>query len=420
MNPIEPPGHVPASGHWRRLWQRVRAYLPDVAAFFGALLAAGVAALLTGSLGGCGGGVGTEGTGSFASGSISGFGSIVVNGVHFDESSARVEDEDGLLQNRSALALGMVVQVSAGPLGSAADGTPVATATLVRSSRALQGTLTAVDAGLSRLVLLGQRVQLSADTVVDPRLVGGLAGLLPGQWLEVYGFYDAAAAAYAASRIAPAARSDSYRVSGPVAAVDAVRKTFTIGSQTYRYDQVAQPAGLDNGALLNLVLQPAPDGNGRWLVSAQSTPAPAPQERDGAELHGRVSALLSASRFVVDGVTVDASGATVSGTLQAGAQVAVSGALRGGVLVAGKVSVEPAGKLKTYELRGTVQTLDLAGRRLVLRDGVRDTAVSLARADLVFDKGRLSDLAVGRRVRVQGLLSADRTLVEATQVRFDD
>ena len=58
-------------------------------------LLAGAAASVAASLLGCGGGdglagVGTGGTGSFSSGPIRGFGSIVVNGVRYDEASAQV------------------------------------------------------------------------------------------------------------------------------------------------------------------------------------------------------------------------------------------------------------------------------------------------------------------------------------------
>jgi hypothetical protein len=58
-----------------------------------------------------GGGVGTGGTGSFASGPITGFGSIIVNDVHYDESQARVEADDGSTRNPDDLRLGMVVEV---------------------------------------------------------------------------------------------------------------------------------------------------------------------------------------------------------------------------------------------------------------------------------------------------------------------
>jgi hypothetical protein len=75
----------------------------------------GLLALIGGvaALSGCGGGggdvgvgtgtgvasVGSGGTGSFSSGAITGFGSIIVNGVRFDDSQARVTDDDGVLHD---------------------------------------------------------------------------------------------------------------------------------------------------------------------------------------------------------------------------------------------------------------------------------------------------------------------------------
>ena len=69
---------------------------------------------------GGGGGVDTGGTGatvsSYSVGRISGFGSIVVNGVHFDESGASIVDDDGAPHRRDELQLGMTVNVDAGGL----------------------------------------------------------------------------------------------------------------------------------------------------------------------------------------------------------------------------------------------------------------------------------------------------------------
>ncbi len=62
---------------------------------------------------GGGGGVDTGGTGgavpAVASGPITGFGSVIVGGVRFDDSSAEVEDLDGTRRSRDELRLGMTV-----------------------------------------------------------------------------------------------------------------------------------------------------------------------------------------------------------------------------------------------------------------------------------------------------------------------
>jgi len=263
----DPPHHRRAG--WRHLARRAASYLPDLAAFSVALLCAGLGAVFVGSLGGCGGGVGSEGTGSFSgtsfsSGTITGFGSIVVNGVHFDESTASVQDDDGQSLDRSLLALGMVVQVSAGDISTAGDGRRSATAASVRADRALVGPAAAIDLAAGRLAVLGQAVQVAADTVFDERFRGGLAGMVAGQLLEVYGYYDASSARYTATRIAPAAAGTGYRVSGPVVAVDGAQQ-FRLGSQAY----VGSTAGLSAGANVRLKLDTAPDSSGRWQVSSR-------------------------------------------------------------------------------------------------------------------------------------------------------
>ena len=398
----------------RRSLGQCLGYWPDVAAFSGALMCAGLAAVLAGLLAGCGGGVGSEGTGSYASGTITGYGSIIVNGVHYDESAAQVQDDDGQALARSALALGMVVQISAGPISTDADGSARAAASSVRTQRALVGPVSAIQAGAARLTVLGQTVQIDADTVFDERLSGGLAALAPGQWLEVYGFYDSTRARFAATRVAPSAASAGSRVSGPVMALDAQAKTFTLGSQTYSFASLGQAPAAD--ALVTLKLQAAPDGNGRWVVNGQQAGQAVPQERDGAGLDGLVTAVLSASRFVVDGVTVDSSAARVSGVVQVGAKVEVSGTLRGGVLQAREVEAT-AGKVKTFELNGSLASLDTANRRFVLRG----TTVSYAAASVVFANGSAARLpGYAGKLKVRGVLSADRTLLEATRIQFED
>ena len=77
-------------------------------------LAAGLSVLLAACGGGGGGdiaGVGTGGTGTISStvsvGPISGFGSIIVAGVRFDDTTATVTDEDGTVRSRDDLKLGM-------------------------------------------------------------------------------------------------------------------------------------------------------------------------------------------------------------------------------------------------------------------------------------------------------------------------
>jgi len=377
----------------------------------GALALAGSAILVAG----CGGGVGTGGTGSFAQGAITGFGSIIVNDVRFDESGARIEDDDGAALASSALRLGMVVQVQGGPLTSAAGGA-TAVASLVRINRALVGPAAEVNLAAGQFRVLGQPVAIGADTVLDDRLPGGLAGAAQLGKVEVYGWYDAGNARYVATRVAPAAAGAANRVAGPAAQIDTATRSLRIGSQTYSYANLGNLQGLSEGAVLRLTLPGGTDAAGRWIVGGQG-PAPlAAGESSQHELRGLVQSVGSATRFVVDGVEVDAATARIDGSVVVGARAKVSGTVRNGVLVATRVSVENSGSPQKFELKGSITSVDASNRRFV----VRETTVSWARSDVQFDGGAAAQLAVGRKVEVEGQLSADRAVLEATKIKFDD
>jgi hypothetical protein len=396
----------------RSRWLRLRtARRPDLRALFGALLCG---ALLVGSIGGCGGGVGTEGTGTFASvgsGPITGFGSIVVSGVRYDDSAASVSDDDGQGRDRSQLALGMVVEVQGGAVTTAADGvTLVATATTVRTRRALLGPAAAIDLAAGSLQVLGQQVLVTGDTAFGSSLAGGLAAVAPGQVLEVWGLFDASRSDWVATRIAVATAGSAYSISGPVASVDSAQ-SFTLGSQRF----AGSTAGLVAGATVQLTLQSMPDADGRWVVSTQRAEDTLPDEREGAGLEGLVSTVVSATRFTINGTTVDSSGAQVSGTVQPGARVEVRGSLKAGVLLATLVQASAPETVRGFELKGTPSQLDTVARRFVLR------GVTVGYAGASFQGGTAADLpGYTGTLEVKGQLSADRQVLEASSIEFDD
>jgi hypothetical protein len=309
----------------------------------------------------------------------------------------------------------MVVQIEAGPLTTSGERT-TAQATRVRVQRALVGQPGAVDPGSGRFTVLGQTVQTDADTVFDERLAGGLGALPAAGPVEVYALFDATTGAYRATRVAPAAAALAPKVSGRVTQLDAAARTLRIGAQRYSYAAVGDLAGLAEGAELQLRLTGGTDAAGRWIVSGQGAPGPAPDEEERIELRGLVQSIGTGGRFGVDGRTVDASAARIDGQVEVGATVRVSATLRGGVLVASRVRVEQRGAPQDYELRGPIGALDVANRRFV----VRGTTIGYARPDVVFVGGSAAQLAPGRRVEVSGRLSDDRSRLEAIRIEFDD
>ena len=154
----------------------------------------------------CGGGVESGGTGgnataSYVSGPITGFGSVIVGGVRFDDSTAAVSDADGGSRSRDDLKLGMTINVRGTPI--AGDGSSSATSIVVGS--AIVGPVSVINVGAATLTVLGQPVDVLATTVFDESLGGGIAALSIGDVIEVYALLDTATQRYSATRT-PTAR----------------------------------------------------------------------------------------------------------------------------------------------------------------------------------------------------------------------
>src|SRR4051794_4267631 len=72
-----------------------------------------------------------------ASGPITGFGSVIVNGIHFDESHAIITDADGAPHHRDDLKLGMTTQIRGSALVLTGNETRSAADSIVFSSAIL-------------------------------------------------------------------------------------------------------------------------------------------------------------------------------------------------------------------------------------------------------------------------------------------
>ena len=363
-------------------------------------------------------GVGSGGTGSFAAGPITGFGSIIVNDVRFDDTSATVEDGDGVRSSRDDLRLGMTVEVDAGPQAADGSGTR-ATATRIRVDSEVRGPVVAVDAAAGSFSLLGQVVTVDASTV----FAESLGALVPGAVVEVFAVYDTSSARYRAKRVGPASAGAAAQMRGPVGALDTAARTLRIGSgaTVYSYaSATAVPADLAVGAYLRLRLAPTAGAPGRWNVLSFGTALAALPDADGASYKGLITAFTSAASFSVNGRAVDAGGASFTNGrsgLGNGVRVEVKGNLRNGTLRATEVAIrsdaEDSGK--DFEISGSIEAVNAAARTIT----VRGVTVSLARSDLRLDNGTLANAVVGRRVEVRGRLSGDGLRIEATRLSFD-
>lgn len=384
------------------------------------LLRASAAALL---LAACGGGVETGGTGatggSYVEGPITGFGSIIVGGVRFDDSSARVEDADGSGRSRDDLRLGMRVEVESGAIADDGSGGRAATATRVRFASDLLGPVTNADANGLLIAVLGQAVRVTAATVVDGA-PGGAASLVVGDIVEVHGFVEPGALIdrYVATRVERRSSTPAaFRVRGLVRDLVASPPTLRVGAQGFDLSATGVPAGLANGQFVRMTVATAQVG-GRWPVTVISTETRRVADRDEAEVEGLITSIDSITRFAVNGVAVDASAATFvdgSAGILLGARVKVRGRSEAGTLIAATVDLRSDDDAFNdgVDLREAITDLNTGTQTF----RVRGITVFYGNGP-EFRNGSQADLANGRRVRVRGVLSADRTRAIATRIEF--
>lgn len=386
---------------------------------------AGVAAIgmLLAACGGGGGGDAAStsaaaGTTVYSAGAITGLGSIIVNGQRIDDSSARVEDDEGQGRGRDDLVVGAQVEVQSRDRGGNGNGTLVAER--VRMDSAIKGPVQRVDALAGTLVVLGQDVVISANTAFDPSLTGGLAAVQVGDVLEVHAAFDATAGVYRATRIEHEDRASEYVLRGTIRLLQTGSKTFDIGAAHVSYAGLTpEPTGLADGARVKVRLATTAVGGVWQAVRLRAARADLPQQGE-AHLRGLISSFSSASVFSVDGVAVDAAAAAFpdgSAGLALGAAVSVEGRLREGVLVATKVELESRhadDDSRRPELHGAITALDTVAQTLVLR-GV---TVSYAGVQS-WRNGSAQTLAVGRALEVKGVWSAGGTIVQASRIQFE-
>lgn len=371
----------------------------------------------------CGGGVESGGTGgnasaSYVSGPITGFGSVIVGGVRFDDTSAAVTDAEGDARSRDDLKLGMTINVRGTPI--AGDGSSAATSIVIGS--AIVGPVSAISVSAATLTVLGQPVDVLATTVFDERLGGALAALSVGDVVEVYALLDTETRRYSATRIERRAFALVYQLRGMVANLNSGTRSFTVGSQGVSYAALSGsdvPAGLANGSIVRVVLRVTPIAGVREALRLRLG-VTAPRDFDEVRIEGLISAFTSSAVFSVDGVPVDATQASFpdgAAGLAAGVRVALQGAVNNGVLSATRVQIKSPSQVENdgFELRGLITGLDTTARRFTLRGVTVDYSGPVDYRD-----GTEADLRTPlASVEVRGRLSSDGTRLVATRIEFE-
>lgn len=353
------------------------------------------------------GGVGTGGTG-ISSGTVTGFGSVVLDGTPFNSASPLYfasTDQDAEAQTAStAVGLGDRLEIRLDAQGQPSK---------VVIDPELMGAV--ANLGASSFSVNGVTVQVNTNPAAGPVTyyagLNGFTSLANGMQVEVHGAFglDAAGQGYVqATRIEQLPASNPVtRLSGLVSNLDPVGRTFQIGTTTVQYGPTTPitPSGqaLANGELVN-VWSNLPLASNGALQAGAITVRTLLGNTGPVQLGGLV-AQLSGSRFSVSGIPVDASASALTSavqTLSNGAYVVVQGNAdpTTGVLVATALrayAVQPS----QVELRGTITGYVSASNFLV-----RGVPVDASSAHVVFSGGSAASLRNGVFVDVVGYPAA--------------
>jgi len=359
-------------------------------------------------------------------GAISGFGSVIVNGVRYDTSSAeiRIEDRVGTL---AELEVGEVVRVEA-----EVDDRGGTRARRIEQHRLMQGTVQAVDAAAGTVTVAGQLVRVDDDTSFDDSISqGSLAGVAVGDRIEVHGFSSSNGQARATRLERAGAGEVEVEVTGLVATLDVAAKRFRIGSLAVDYSTATLEdfgaAGLREGDLVEV--------KGREFLADGTLRAQKVDKEDRglegqggyeAEVEGLVTRFVSATDFDVAGqrVTTGAGTSFVGGAaadLRLDARVEVEGSLdASGTLVASKVMFRHKASV---ELSAGVESVDVPAGTFRALGLTIVVDASTRREDHEGDDQffALDDLRTGDWVEVRGYpdpAAAGRVI--ATRLERDD
>lgn len=362
----------------------------------------------------CGGGGNSTAPGSGAvvySGPITGFGSVIVNGVRFNTVGATIVDDDNAELGLQDLALGMTVAVD----GDANESTLLGKAVKLSMSHGTAGTITAIDKTGLTLTLLGQTVKTNASTFFKG--VASLADLQVNDVIEAHGAVQADNSLLA-TLIEKKTSTFTVRLQGRMSALNPSAKTFQVGSLTVNYSAATVTGALGDGKLIKVK---AAQGTVANVLAAVSVKVAEGGANGLAVAAGAVLKLKGVAEsapvnglFKVSGTPVDISNAVIEGggDIVKGQVLKVKGTWDGSVLLATKVERENDDDRRN-ELYGAVSSVSTTGSQtFVTVNGVKVNVTSAT-----FEHGSLALLAVGNYVEIKGFVQGDQLVATRVELK---
>lgn len=360
-----------------------------------------------------------------ASGMITGFGSVFVNGVEWETDQATIEIDDafGL---ESDLEVGHIVTVH-GTVSS--DGT--ASADSIEYDAELKGQITEIDLGAGTITVLGHVVLIDDDTIFDDSsLVTSIEQLAVGNFVEING-YPMGDGRLLAVRLELESDSGEVEVAGVIGNLDTSTSTFNLNDLVVDYT-TAMLEDFD-GTLITDGQHVEVEGNSTLGPNGELIAIRVELEHpedfaiaDEFELEGIITAVNGDGSIVVGGVTI-AIGADVTvehgntSDLAVDVKVQAHGTVNAsGDLIAADIEIQHHSSI---EVAAPLQSVDATnGTLTVLGIDFHTMSTTQLEDDSALDVPffGLSDLNMGDWVEVRAYTDEATGEHIATRVERDD
>jgi hypothetical protein len=358
----------------------------------------------TAVLTGCGGGgnlagalPGTGGTGIGVQGTITGFGSVIVNNTKFDDSAASVY-LDGVQLSSSDLRVGMVASIEGSVASSGSSGSS-GRASRIDVWSIARGVVRPTDITGTGFTMAGMR--FSTDVATSFEGLVNLSSISVDTPLAVWGVQTSAdARAWKATRV-------KLLSTVPTSIVSTGLLSTSTGMLNGMHLTGSALGGFADKQLLRV--EGSFDSASSVLSVSSATAVGVAQQTASSglvEWEGVVTAFSNATDFSIGTIRVDASKATLSPANQIvslNSAVEVTGTLQNGVLNASLVEIKSSNAAVQIDITGVVEHFNG-----VAAFEVRGQPCDASNARVT---GTLSNLHAGTKVRVLGSSDGDETLL---------
>lgn len=386
---------------------------------------------LVGLLSGCGGGgegapsgpvSGSASGTAAASGTITGFGSVFVNGKKFDTSGSSFS-VDGQLGSQGDLKLGMTVVATGSFNGDQRS------ASSIRQKDAVEGLVQSVAADGLSLVVMGQTVLVDNTTLIDNNIPGqNILNLVAGtDAVEVNGHIRPNGVIQATFIEKKFPGTVTPEVRGFVKNHNDGAKTFQIGNLTVNYttaliNDMPSPVGnVWNGLFVEAKgnqFTPGPNvqTEGTLVATKVEPENQGVQQADEFEVEGFVTQVAGPGDFFIGTTHVQTTPSTEfrGGTIDeivVGVKLSAEGRLANGILTAKHVKFHESARLE-----GNIAAINLAANTFTITGLPGVTVAVNSQTEFKTDEGNtLNDLLVGDHVRVRGRVGGSNSVI-ATRV----